>query len=219
MRARFDNGNAALVEFEIRGAADEAAERGPRVPDGAQRLRYSAAEPTGEVRKVDYWGRTAAVERVDGPWGEAFSELLGYDVVLTRSVEAGEVVYGAPVTLLTSASMRLLSERLGREVDSARFRSTFLIGADDSEEAVPHVEDSWVGREVRLGAATVLVRGTVPRCAVVDVNPDDGVLDAPVLRTIAGYRRGESEVHFGVDAVVVAPGTVHAGDTAVLGRG
>jgi len=84
---------------------------------------------------------------------------------------------------------------------------------------VPHVEDSWVGRELRLGAATVLVRGTVPRCAVVDVNPDDGVLDVPVLRTFAGYRRGESEVHFGVDAVVVAPGTVHAGDTAVLGRG
>jgi uncharacterized protein len=187
------------------------------LPDGGR--VEEEPRPTGEVLKVDYWGRTAAVERVAGPWGEAFSEHLGYDVVLTRSVEAGEVVYGAPVTLLTSASMRLLSERLGREVDSARFRSTFLIGTDDSEVVVPHVEDSWVGREVRLGAATVLVRGTVPRCAVVDVDPDDGVMDAPVLRTIAGYRRGESEVHFGVDAVVVAPGTVHAGDTAGLGRG
>ncbi len=188
------------------------------LPDG--RRLEDTPTPTGEVLKVDYWGRTAAVERVDGPWAEAYSEQLGYDVVLTRSAQAGEVVYGAPVTLLTTASMRHLSERLGRVVDSARFRSTFLLdtgGGDGADE--PHVEDSWVGRRVRLGAATVLVRGRVPRCAVVDLDPEDGVGRAPVMKTIAGYRLGESEVHFGVDAVVVAPGTVRAGVTAELERG
>jgi uncharacterized protein YcbX len=184
------------------------------LPDG---LRVEdAPRPSGEVLKVDYWGRTAAVERVDGPWARAFSEHLGYDVVLARSMSAGEVVYGAPVTLLTTASLHHLSERLGQVVDSARFRSTFLLDTGVDE---PHVEDSWVGRRVRLGEATVLVRGRVPRCAVIDVDPEDGVGKAPVMRTIAGYRLGESEVHFGVDAVVVAPGTVHAGVSAELERG
>jgi uncharacterized protein YcbX len=171
--------------------------------------------PTGEVVKVDYWGRTAALEVVDGPWARAFSEFLGYDVVLARSVNPGEVVYGGAVTLLTAASMRLLSERVGRELDSARFRSTFLVDAD----VEPHAEDAWVGRRLRLGEATVLVRGMVPRCAVVDLDPGTGIDRAPVLKTLAGYRRADGEVHFGVDAVVVAPGVVRAGDSAELERG
>lgn len=178
--------------------------------------------PTGEVLEVDYWGRTAAVERVDGPWAEAFSEHLGADVVLARSVDPGEVVYGESVTLVTTASLRLLSERLGQEVDSARFRSTFLVDTGegpDGRGAEPHVEDSWVGRRLRLGEATVLVRGTVPRCAVIDVDPVGGVDRAPVLATLAGYRRGEREVCFGVDAAVVEPGVVRPGDEIELERG
>jgi uncharacterized protein YcbX len=174
-----------------------------------------APTPTGEVAKVDYWGRQAAVERVAGPWAEAFSEHLGYDVVLARSVHPGEVVYGASVTLVTTASTRLLAERLDRQVDSARFRATFLLDTDDE----PHAEDSWAGRVLRLGEATVLVRGRVPRCAVVDVDPDDGVGTAPLMRTLAGYRLDDNEVHFGVDAVVVGPGVVRTGDPAELERG
>lgn len=172
--------------------------------------------PTGEVLKADYWGRPAAVEVVSGPWAEAFSLYLGRDVVLARAVNAGEVVYGASVTLVTSSSVDLLGERLGVAVDSARFRSTFLV---DTPGAAAHVEDGWLGRELRLGEATVLVTGSVPRCAVVDLDPATGVRDRGVLHTLAGYRRGDGEVCFGVDAVVVDPGQVRLGDVAVLERG
>jgi uncharacterized protein YcbX len=171
---------------------------------------------TGEVLKVDYWGRRAAVEVVSGPWAEAFSAHLGRDVVLARARNAGEVVYGASVTLVTSSSMDLLAERLGVPVDGARFRSTFAL---DTPGAVPHVEDGWVGHELRLGEATVLVTGTVPRCAVVDLDPDTGERDRHVLKTLSGYRRGDGEVCFGVDAVVVGPGRVRLGDVAFLERG
>ncbi len=172
--------------------------------------------PTGEVVKVDYWGRTAAVEVCAGPWAEAYSEHLGYDVVLARPMHAGEVVYGASVTVATTSSMRSLSARLGRDVASARFRSTFLLETGDAE---PHVEDSWVGRELRLGEATVLVRGIVPRCAVVDLDPSTGLRDAPVLKTLGGYRRSQGEINFGIDAVVAVAGQVRTGDQAELGRG
>ncbi len=63
------------------------------------------------------------------------------------------------------------------------------------------------------------VRGRVPRCAVIDLDPESGRNDVPLMRTLVGYRRGEREVHVGVDAVVVEPGVVHAGDQAELGRG
>jgi uncharacterized protein YcbX len=172
-------------------------------------------EATGEVVEVDYWGRTAALEVVSGPWAQAFSDHLGYDVELARSVIPGEVVYGASVTVVTTSSMRRLSEELGRDVESARFRSTFLLDTD----AEPHAEDAWVGSTLRLGDATVLVRAMVPRCAVVDRDSETGADGDPVLKTLAGYRRGEREVHFGVDAVVVSPGVVRAGDAAELERG
>lgn len=179
-----------------------------------------APEPTGRMLRADYWGRAAELEEVDGPWAAAFSEYLGYDVLLARSAAPGEVVYGGSVTLVSAGSLHLLAERLadggahGAAVDDARFRSTFRLDGGE-----PHVEDSWVGRRLRLGGAVVRVTGRVPRCAVVDVGPDTGVRDSPVLKTLAGYRREDQDVHFGVDAVVVEPGAVRRGDAAELERG
>ena len=172
-------------------------------------------EPTGDLRTVDYWGRDAKVELLDGPWSAAFSEHLGYEVRLARPSRAGEVVYGGSVTLVTTSSMALLSERVGRPVGSERFRATYLLHVEGLE---PHGEDGWVGREVTLGEAAVRVRGVVPRCAVVDLDPETGVRDVPVLRTLAGYRRSDGEVRFGVDAEITVPGCVRTGDPVVLGR-
>lgn len=175
-----------------------------------------APSPSGEMLRLDYWGRTVAVECCAGPWAEAYSQYLGYDVVLCRSLTAGQVVYGASVTLVTTASMRLLSQHLGHAVDSARFRSTFLVDTDDLPS---HVEDSWVGRELRVGAATVRVRGVVPRCAVIDFDPVTGQSHDPVLRELAGYRQSQGEINFGVDAVVTAAGQVRTGDKVDLAHG
>jgi uncharacterized protein YcbX len=168
---------------------------------------------SGDTLKVDYWGRSAAVQACAGPWAQAYSQYLGYDVVLARSASAGEVVYGACVTLVTTTSMRLLCEHLGTEVDSSRFRSTFLV---DTAEAEPHVEDSWVGRQLKVGQATLAVRAIVPRCAVIDLNPVTGCKDAPLLGELSGYRQSQGEINFGVDAVVTSHGRVRTGDRVVL---
>ena len=109
--------------------------------------------------------------------------------------------------------MRLLTERLGREVESERFRSTFLIDTGDDP---PHVEDSWVGRELRVGEATVRIRRVVPRCAVVDLDPVTGRKGTPVLQVLSGYRQSQGEVNFGVDAVVTDAGRVGTGDQVNL---
>lgn len=174
-----------------------------------------APEPTGAVHKVDYWGRTVLVEVVAGPWAAAYSDFLGFEVVLGRPSHAGDVVYGAGVTLVTSASLRAVSARVGRVLSGARFRPTFVVDTDD---AGPHVEDGWVGRELRVGPARVRVTGVVPRCAVIDLDPDTGEADAPVLRTLAGYRRARGEIDFGVEGVVTGTGRVRTGDAVELGR-
>lgn len=179
------------------------------------RIIEGTPTPSGETFTFDYWGRDARLEGCAGPWAQAYSEHLGREVVLCRCVSAGEVVYGASVTIVTTASMSRLSERLGDRVASERFRSTFLVDAGSSAS---HVEDSWVGRELQLGEATVRVRGMVPRCAVIDFDPATGDGDVRVLRELAAYRLSQGEINFGVDAVVTAAGRVRTGDTVELLR-
>jgi uncharacterized protein len=170
--------------------------------------------PSGETFTVDYWGRTATLQGCTGPWAEGYSGHLGLDVVLARAGTPGEVVYGASVTLVSTGSMSLLSQRLGRQVGSERFRSTFLV---DNGDCASHVEDSWLGRDLRVGEATLRVRAMVPRCTVVDLDPVTARNDAPVLSELAGYRLSQAEVRFGVDAVVTVPGRVRTGDPVALG--
>lgn len=178
-------------------------------------------EPTGDVRKVDYWGRVAEVELLDGPWARLLSEHVGYDVALARPAHPGEVVYGGSVSLVTTSSLHRLSARVGALVEGARFRPTFVV---DTGPEPPGVEARWVGRHLTLGDAEVRVRGPIPRCAVVDLDPVSGEKDLPVLRTLAGYGRGEGAVppvrepEFGVDADVVRPGRVALHDPVAVGR-
>lgn len=167
-----------------------------------------APEATGEVLKVDYWGRRAAVEVLDGPWAAAYSRFLGRDVTLVRSAGPGEVVYGSHVSLVTSSSLDHLAQRLGAPVDDARFRATFTV-ATPGEPA--HVEDSWRGRRLRIGDAEVEVRDPLPRCAVIDFDPASGERRVDVLRRLGGYRHLSGEILFGVDAVVTRPGDVTVG--------
>jgi uncharacterized protein YcbX len=177
-------------------------------------------EPTGEHVEVDYWGRTVPLDVLAGPWAAAYSELLGHDVQLARSAP-GTVVYGGPVSLVTTSSLDRLRDELGAEVAGAQFRATFTL---DTGEESAHVEDGWVGRRLRLGEAEVRVTSVIARCAVVDLDPDIGERHTGVLRSLATYRRGvtgsQDGIGFGVDAVVTRPGRVDTGaDVVVVERG
>jgi uncharacterized protein YcbX len=174
-----------------------------------------AGEPvtSGEVRRVDYWGRAAAVEVVAGPWAAAYSAHLGREVVLARAAP-GEVVYGGAVTLVTGASLAWLADVVGATVDGARFRATFQLDGDDLR---PHAEDGWVGRRLRIGTAEVRVRGVVPRCAVIDLHPVSGDRDLRLLQALARDGRGPGqEATFGVDAEIIVPGQARTGDPVGL---
>ena len=192
-------------------------ESGVLTVDLPHRTVEGVPAPTGELVELDYWGRPAELEICDGPWAQAFGEHLGYDVSLARAVRAGEVVYGGCVSIVTTSSLRLLSERLGRDIEPARFRPTFVI---DTGDLPAHAEDGWAGRTLRLGQdARVTVRQPIPRCAGVDLDPDKGVRDAPVLAELGGYRQGRDGLDFGVDAAVSTAGRVRTGDQVELERG
>ena len=160
----------------------------------------------GDTRTLDYWGRRVTLEILDGPWAAAYSTHLGYDVVLARST-AGDVVYGASVSLVTTGSLDELSRRVGTRVLDSQLRATFTVHTDE-----PHREDAWIGRRLTVGNAEVEVRSAIPRCHVIDLDPDTGLRRTDAMKALAAYRRQGNEVVFGVDAVVTKPGRVHVGD-------
>lgn len=169
-----------------------------RTPDGREVVE--APRPTGQLLPLDYWGREAQLELLESPHAQLFSDHLGRDLRLTRISRPGEVVYGGSVSMVSTGELAQLSE-----TDSVRFRATITLDA----ERVPDP-----GTEVRVGDAVLRVRGTIPRCRVIDINPATGEQDREHLKTLAAQSHRAGELPFGVDADVVEPGTVRTGDQA-----
>ncbi|MCF6376460.1 MOSC domain-containing protein [Nocardioides KLBMP 9356] len=156
------------------------------------------ATASGETITCDYWGRQVALSLTAGPHAELISRRLGHDERLARAPRGG-VVFGDPVTIVTTASL----EAMG--ADAARFRATLLVETDE-----PWVEESWLGREVEVGDATLRIGGPVPRCAVIDHHPETGEKDSRLLKDLVRARptNKAGEPMFGVYATVDRPGRV-----------
>lgn len=127
---------------------------------------------------------------------------------------AGFVDY-APVHLITTGT----ADHIG--VDPVRYRPNVLVAGPPGQP--PFVEDSWVGREIRIGE--VLLRGLLPtpRCAVPTL--EHGALPREpraVLALLAGHRVDVPAFGVlpcaGLYAEVVAPGRIRAGDEVVVDR-
>jgi uncharacterized protein YcbX len=84
-----------------------------------------------------------------------------------------------------------------------------------------HEEDTWAGRELRVGDAVLRVGGPVPRCATTTRDPASGRRDFDTLHHIKAYRglRERKHLDFGVYAEVVEAGRVRVGDSADLEEG
>ena len=73
----------------------------------------------------------------------------------------------------------------------------------------PWQEFDLVGREVRVGGATLRVREIITRCKATTVDPDTGIEDADTLGALSA---GWGHQDFGVYAEVVEGGRVAVGD-------
>jgi uncharacterized protein YcbX len=164
----------------------------------------------GESVTARFFSRQLRGRLVDGPFVSAISEHVGRSLRLVRP-QASAVDRGrrGAVSLVSTASVRRLSEVAGAPVDPRRFR--MLIQVDGLGA---HAEDGLVGRRVRIGGALVRFGGHVGRCLVTTRNPDSGVVDLPTLELLS-YRRElptSEPLAFGVWGEVIEAGPVRVGD-------
>jgi uncharacterized protein YcbX len=179
------------------------------IGSGKTSRRFSAVPGLLQLRASRREGRVL-VEAPDGSaWdvedpaaSEALSRYVGRPVTLAHESDVSHFDDG-PVSLLGSASLARVSEELGYEAEAAHFRPNVVVAT-----SVPFVEDEWVGKELRIGAAVLRVVLRSTRCVMVDMATVD-LPEAP------GTLRAVGKIHetcLGVVAEVRVPGRIAAGD-------
>jgi uncharacterized protein YcbX len=179
-------------------------------PDGE---RFEGTVELGDRVDAYMYKHPHPSRRVLGPWEDALSDFVGQRLTLLwaeqHAVDRG--YRGGTISLVSRASLARLGEEAGatEPVDGRRFRMLFEI-----DGVTAHEEDEWLGTQVRVGSATILLNGDVGRCVVTSHDPERGVTDLDTLGVLAGYRReGRNEpLPLGVYGAVAVPGRVRVGD-------
>jgi uncharacterized protein YcbX len=184
---------------------------------GAGTLLEERAVGDEPARAHFFAARYASGRIVQGPWNRFLSEIAGEPVRLVRATGSLGGFDVHPVSLLSDASVRALTDDRPDEVlDSRRFRMTITV------EGVPaFTEDAWLGEAVRIGDSVVRVTSPVRRCAAVQKDPDGADGRKHALRRIKEVRgtmttplgRG---LHLGVYGDVEQSGYVQVGDSVRL---
>lgn len=211
---RFSGATKAPI-LPVRASYDAELERLElRLPDGI--VVTDSALANGRALEVDFYGRTVPARVVEGDFAEALSAYTGREILLARPDHDGGALDVRPVTIVSLESVAELARRGGHDGDlsPARFRMTIEVEG----VSAPHEEDEWEGRRVRVGEVLLAVGDQVPRCVVTTLDPDTGLRDFPTLHVIKGYRgvSRKGNVHFGVYADVLEPGTVRVGDPVTV---
>ena len=114
----------------------------------------------------------------------------------------------AYISLISTATVRALTEAGGVPDDHRRFRMNFI--ADLGSE--PFVEKAYVGKQVRVGDVVVAFHEQDRRCNMITLDPETGISTPAVLK-----KCGElNETYAGVYGSVLVPGSVTAGATVSI---
>lgn len=182
-------------------------------PDGTA-VEGDATARGGPVQ-TDFYGRLVDAHVVEGPFARMLSEYAGRPVRLARVDRPGDGTDIHHLTIVSSESVAELGRQAGREGDPDARRFRMLLEVTGA--GVPHEEDTWDGRLVRVGEAVIRMKGQVPRCIVTTQDPSTGLKDLDTLKTINRYRgvmddAGDRGLPFGMYAEVETPGIVRVGD-------
>ena len=112
------------------------------------------------------------------------------------------------VSILSLTSNRILSKRMGVDLDPGRWRGNLWI-----DGLAPWEEFDLIGRTLAIGDARLKVTERITRCRATMANPATGKIDADTLGALeAAY----DHTDFGVYAVVTQPGTIRAADPVTV---
>ena len=166
-------------------------------------IRWERQEAArGDLRTQE--GR-AAIEQFFASY--CADELRGPPKVLFGEGHSFSDVAKKVVSLINLASVAVVEDATGSPVNPLRFRGNIYV-----EGWPAWHEFDLVGRELTVGGARVEVVKRIQRCAATEVDPDTGIRDLRIPRTLMQHF-GHADC--GVYAEVIAGGDVAVGDRLV----
>jgi len=119
----------------------------------------------------------------------------------------------ASISVITSDTVGEVCRLAGRSADVRRFRPNIVVR---SLRAVPFEEDVWVGGVLTFGEAddapAVAVTMRDVRCAMVNIDPDDGSIAPEVLKAVVRANQNNA----GIYGTVTRSGRLAVGQTVVF---
>jgi len=162
-------------------------------PDFAGDPRTAAGRAAFETWLADFLGEDASgpLRLIEGPGAHRFMDSKsGF------------------VSIVNLASVRDLSQRVGRELDPLRFRANLYV-----EGWPAWVENDWTGRTLTIGGATAQILKPIVRCAATHVDPDTGERDADLVKALFD---NYGHMFCGIYLTVTSGGAVGEGDGVAL---
>jgi uncharacterized protein YcbX len=157
------------------------------LPDGR---RLSLSDPDAPAVLSSWLGREVRVVRASG--GDARPEIEGEEEAIFRG-EAGGLHDDSPIHIVTTSTLAYLRTLYpGGDYDPRRFRPNIVIDTGDADGPV---EQAWIGKALRIGAAEFDVTKTCHRCVITTL-PQFGLPHDPaILRTVNQQADGECGVY------------------------
>ena len=112
------------------------------------------------------------------------------------------------VAILSTTSNRILGARMGMDLSIHRWRGNLWL-----DGLAPWEEFDLVGRDIRIGPATLRVEARITRCAATTFDPATGHQRGD---TLAALESGWDHTDFGVYARVIRGGQIAPGDKVSL---
>lgn len=169
---------------------------------------------TSNTLAIQWEGREAARGDLRTPEGrlaiEAFfrrfmpNDLRGPPKVLSGGGHSFSDVAKKVVSIINLASVAAVENAAGSPVDPLRFRGNVHAAGWPAWH-----EFELLGRELKIGSARLKVVKRIQRCAATEVDPDTGIRDLPITRTLMD-KFGHADC--GIYAEVVAAGDIATGD-------
>ncbi len=166
--------------------------------DNGATTSYALATDAGRRALAAWMGATAGTIR-PGP----------YSVAAVPEVSLTDVRAQCP-SVMSLASLRDLSARVGAELDMRRFRGNLWIDGEDLE---PWAELGWAGNLLTVGGARLAMTKPIERCLAIAADPVTGERGDNPMPALKGLR---SDPLFGMLAMVEQGGAVSIGDTVTL---
>jgi len=163
----------------------------------ALRKRVHLARPDGSDK-----GFEGFVPTVEG--------VSDHDFIFDKTSPPGTFFDIGLVHILTTSTIDALRRTVpGSRIESRRFRPNLVIHTDGAEG---FVENTWVGRTLRIGEVVLQVKQRTQRCVMTTLAQGDLSKDLSILKAI--YQNNGGTI--GVYAEVVQTGTVRVNDAVEL---